>query len=107
VEAEPEIAATKEAWKSRDFGYCVYPSRNFPYFASGRLIAGCLVPFALLYVYGLRQFVPRRVPGLLLALLDEASSRYSSKAVLHQPLERRASADRIGHCKTQTFALLA
>src|SRR5262249_2545363 len=28
-----------------DFGDCVYPSRENPYFVSGRLIAGALIPF--------------------------------------------------------------
>jgi hypothetical protein len=36
-----------------DFGDCFYPSRAFPYFATGRLMLGALVPFLLLYVYGL------------------------------------------------------
>jgi hypothetical protein len=36
-----------------DFGSCINPSREHPYFASGRLMSGALVPFALLYVYGL------------------------------------------------------
>jgi hypothetical protein len=36
-----------------DFGNCINPSREHPYFASGRLMSGALIPFALLYVYGL------------------------------------------------------
>ncbi len=36
-----------------DFGDCVYPSRAHPYFVSGRLLSGVLVPFSLLYVLGL------------------------------------------------------
>jgi hypothetical protein len=36
-----------------DFHNCVYPSRAFPYFASGRLMLGALIPFVMLYVYGL------------------------------------------------------
>ncbi len=52
-----------------DFGRCVYPSRAFPYFASGRLIAGCITPFVLLYVEGLRRWLPRRIPGLLLGFV--------------------------------------
>ncbi len=36
-----------------DFGNCWYPSRERPYFVSGRLIAGVLLPFLLLYVDGL------------------------------------------------------
>jgi hypothetical protein len=38
-----------------DFGRCVNPSREHPYFASGRLMSGALIPFALLYVYGLER----------------------------------------------------
>ncbi len=36
-----------------DFHDCFYPSRKFPYFTSGRLILGALIPFLLLYLYGL------------------------------------------------------
>ena len=36
-----------------DFHYCVYPSRDFPYFVSGRLMLGALVPFLLLFSFGL------------------------------------------------------
>lgn len=36
-----------------DFGRCVYPSPQFPYFTSGRLITFDLVPFAILYIGGI------------------------------------------------------
>jgi hypothetical protein len=36
-----------------DFHNCFYPSREYPYFTSGRLMLGVLVPFLLLFVYGL------------------------------------------------------
>lgn len=36
-----------------DFGRCMYPSREHPYFTSGRLLTGALIPFLLLYVHGL------------------------------------------------------
>ena len=36
-----------------DFHDCFYLSRKFPYFTSGRLILGALIPFLLLFVYGL------------------------------------------------------
>ena len=36
-----------------DFGTCVNPSRLHPYFTSGRLLSGALIPFALSYVYGI------------------------------------------------------
>jgi hypothetical protein len=36
-----------------DFHDCYYPSREHPYFTSGRLMLGALVPFLLLFVHGL------------------------------------------------------
>jgi hypothetical protein len=36
-----------------DFHDCFYPSRAHPYFTSGRLMLGALIPFMLLYLYGL------------------------------------------------------
>jgi hypothetical protein len=36
-----------------DFHNCFYPSRGHPYFTSGRLLLGALIPFLLLFVYGL------------------------------------------------------
>jgi hypothetical protein len=43
-----------------DFGYCMNPSRAHPYFTSGRLLSGALIPFAIVYVYGV-SWVCRRV----------------------------------------------
>jgi hypothetical protein len=40
-----------------DFGNCVYPSREKPYFVSGRLIAGTILPFLLLYIDGLNRIL--------------------------------------------------
>jgi hypothetical protein len=42
-----------------DFGGCPYPSRAFPFFTSGRLIAGALVPFLALFAYGLEALLGR------------------------------------------------
>ena len=42
-----------------DFGECVYPSRSEPYFTSGRLMAGTIVPFIILYIYGLRYILSK------------------------------------------------
>jgi 4-amino-4-deoxy-L-arabinose transferase-like glycosyltransferase len=42
-----------------DFGRCIFPSRDHPYFTSGRLMLGALVPFALLYTYGVSELVRR------------------------------------------------
>jgi hypothetical protein len=38
---------------SFDYGRSFYPSQEHPYFTSGRLILGALVPFLILYVEGL------------------------------------------------------
>ena len=51
-----------------DFGSCINPSRERPYFFQGRLMAGALIPFALLYVYGLQRLL-RAVPALVLPTL--------------------------------------
>jgi hypothetical protein len=42
-----------------DFGRCFYPSRERPYFTSGRLIAGTILPFLFLYVDGLRRILSK------------------------------------------------
>jgi hypothetical protein len=41
---------------SFDFGRCPYPSREHPYFTSGRLLDAAAVPFFLLFVYAIDQF---------------------------------------------------
>jgi hypothetical protein len=38
-----------------DFHDCFYPSSEHPYFTSGRLMLGALIPFLLLFVFGLDQ----------------------------------------------------
>jgi len=45
-----------------DFGDCPYPSRGYPYFASGRLLSGALIPFLLLYLRGLDWALSRQSP---------------------------------------------
>jgi hypothetical protein len=42
-----------------DFGDCPFPSREFPFFTSGRLISGAMVPFLTLYVCGIHTLVGR------------------------------------------------
>jgi hypothetical protein len=50
-----------------DFGSCYNPSRNRPYFTSGRLIAGAVLPFLLLYVQGLQNILSKlRLASFLL-----------------------------------------
>jgi 4-amino-4-deoxy-L-arabinose transferase-like glycosyltransferase len=52
-----------------DFGPCVYPSQAHPYFTSGRLIAGTIVPFLLLYITGLNYILSKlRLKNLLLII---------------------------------------
>lgn len=47
-----------------DFGRCINPSRAHPYFSSGRLLSGALIPFALVYVYAI-AFGLRRISAAL------------------------------------------
>ena len=42
-----------------DFGKCVYPSVDKPYFTSGRLIAGAILPFLFLYIDGLHRILAK------------------------------------------------
>src|SRR5947207_15022466 len=41
---------------SFDFGQCPYPSREHPYFTSGRLLDAAAIPFFLLFVYAVDRF---------------------------------------------------
>ena len=57
-----------------DFHNCFYPSREHPYFTSGRLIGGALIPFLLLFAYGMdRALAPIKnawtCPLALIAML--------------------------------------
>jgi hypothetical protein len=42
-----------------DFGDCIYPSRINPYFTSGRLLLGTLIPFSLLFIFGMDRALNR------------------------------------------------
>ena len=42
-----------------DFGRCFYPSRALPYFVSGRIIIGILLPFLIMYLRGLQIILER------------------------------------------------
>jgi hypothetical protein len=46
-----------------DFGDCPYPSRELPFFTSGRLIAGTLVPVLVFYVCGIAAITRRNKPA--------------------------------------------
>jgi hypothetical protein len=55
-----------------DFGNCINPSRAHPYFTSGRLLSGALIPFALFYVYGISYLFHRinsAVPLIIIGLI--------------------------------------
>ena len=60
---------------SIDFGSCFYPSRKWPFFSSGRLILGALVPLLIMYLSGLESLLAwlglsfLRLP-LLIILVD-------------------------------------
>jgi len=71
-----------------DFQNCAYPSRGNPYFISGRLLLGSLIPFLLLYLYGLdralcvvkkKRFRPLVLVALILFMLV-------SEVVVDQPV---------------------
>ena len=42
-----------------DFGTCVYPSRQYPYFNSGRLLLGALVPLLAPFASGVEALTGR------------------------------------------------
>jgi Predicted membrane protein (DUF2142) len=52
-----------------DFGNCINPSRAHPYFTSGRLLTGALIPFAVVYVYGVAWVCSRIKAALPLVVL--------------------------------------
>jgi len=62
------------AWLSvkYDFNDCFYPSREHPFFVSGRLLLGALIPLLILFAVGLDQLLkkfPDRVKFFALAVL--------------------------------------
>jgi len=52
-----------------DFGNCINPSREHPYFTSGRLLSGALIPFAVVYVYAVSWVCRQISPALPLIAL--------------------------------------
>ncbi len=52
-----------------DFQHCFYPSRARPFFTSGRLMLGMLIPFLLLFVAGLDRVLHRCDPQTKFSLL--------------------------------------
>jgi hypothetical protein len=76
-------------WISIAFRFSVQstrPSLAYPYFSSGRLIAGTLVPFVLLYSEGLQSIVRRPLPVIaVLALAMTAAELVLSLDVFSSP----------------------
>jgi len=67
------------------------PSRGFPYFTSGRLVAGILLPFALLYVLGIEtlcRFLPSRLvaPAAWGGLLAVVAVIALAEFAIHAPV---------------------
>ena len=56
-----------------DFHNCPYPSREYPFFVSGRIISGALLPFVIIYVGGMDALLTRvrkwMSPAAILACL--------------------------------------
>jgi hypothetical protein len=73
---------------SYDFDGCWYPSREYPYFTSGRLISGVMVPFLILYINGLNYVLSRL--GLsrywVVAVLTIAVLVTASEVILSYPV---------------------
>jgi len=75
-----------------DFHDCAYPSRLYPYFVSGRIISGALLPFALIYAGGLelvvnlvRKWVPPVAVLAFLMLFITVSEIQVRRAVFSSP----------------------
>ena len=64
-----------------DFGACINPSRERPYFSQGRLMLGALIPFATLYVYGLNRLL-RGMPGRVLGAVGAIAITITISEVL-------------------------
>ncbi len=52
-----------------DFHNALYPSRAHPYYHSGRLLLGALIPFLLLFVYGIDRLLSRFRPRIKFSAL--------------------------------------
>jgi hypothetical protein len=71
-----------------DFGNSFYPSREHPFFTSGRLVSGMLVPFLVLYVNGAASLLrpPTRVPATLIVTAVICVMMLLSEIVLTLPI---------------------
>src|SRR5262249_30532484 len=52
-----------------DFGNCINPSREHPYFTSGRLLSGALIPLVVVFVYGVAWILRRSNDGFTIVVL--------------------------------------
>ncbi|HMU70682.1 MAG TPA: hypothetical protein PKC38_11745, partial [Chitinophagales bacterium] len=71
-----------------DYGVCENPSRAHPYFVSGRLISGAMIPFAILYLQGLYHAV-RWIKSEQAGLWTIAALFFfyiASEAIIHIPV---------------------
>ena len=71
-----------------DFGRCFYPSRAHPYFVSGRLIIGALLPFLIAFLGGLQILCTRISSRLnpLYVAIGLASGIFVTETVLFIPI---------------------
>lgn len=77
------------AWLSvqYDFHDCFYPSREHPFFVSGRLMLGMLVPFLLLFTYGLDRLLSRlQNSGKFAVLLAWLAFMLASESTIDKPI---------------------
>ena len=93
-----------------DFGSTYYPSRALPYFVSGRLIIGALVPFLLIYLRGLevlwKRILPRIspfIPVLALLLCMAITESLALRPVFASPYNFYGAVARQG-CNLPSFA---
>jgi hypothetical protein len=71
-----------------DFGRCFYPSRAHPYFVSGRLIIGALLPFLIAFLGGLQLLcarISKRLNPLYVAI-SLAAGIFVTETVLFIPI---------------------
>jgi hypothetical protein len=70
-----------------DFHDCFYPSREHPFFVSGRLMLGMLVPFLLLFTYGLDRLLSRlQNSGKFAVLLAWLAFMLASEITIDKPI---------------------
>jgi hypothetical protein len=73
-----------------DFHQCIYPSRDRPYFVSGRIICGTLLPFALIHVSALeflfrpiRRYVHPLIPLAAICIFITCAEIWLRSDVFH------------------------